>query len=68
MCAYFSIVILHYMTVFFFTKNWTYWLTFVYSVSVIKFAPFQIVIYDSLGGDLTNNMTGRLKEIAFSDF
>jgi hypothetical protein len=66
MCSYFSLVVLHYAISFFFTRNWTVWLTFLYIVSIAFFAPFQVLVYDSLSG--VYPMAGRLREIAFSDF
>lgn len=38
---------------------------FMYTASVLLFAPFEIVTYDNVSGSA---LTGRLKEIAFSDY
>ena len=46
-CAYFAIVIQHYLTTFFFTRNWTWWLLLWYALSLGLFAPFQILTYDN---------------------
>jgi hypothetical protein len=61
-CSYFAIVILHYMTTCLFTCNWTWFMVFMYTASVLLFAPFEIVTYDNVSGSA---LTGRLKEIAF---
>jgi magnesium-transporting ATPase (P-type) len=45
--SYFAIVLLHYITVSFFTRNWNAWVVFWDLVSFGLFAPFQIMTYDT---------------------
>jgi hypothetical protein len=58
-------VVIHYATVCFFTKHWTWWQSLWYFVSVCLFCPFQVFTYDSMNG---NALSRRLSEIAFSNW
>ena len=66
MCSYFAIVIQHYLTTSFFTRNWTWWLVLWYVLSLALFAPFQILAYDSFPGG--QPIYQRLREIVFTDW
>jgi hypothetical protein len=65
MCAYFSIVFLHYLTLLTFTGAFNLWLTGMYLLSFLLFAPAFIVTYDYFPG---TPITRRLYEIAFSNW
>lgn len=58
-------VVIHYATVFFFTRHWTWWKSLWYIVSVALFCPFKVFTYDSMQGSA---LSGRLAEIAFSNW
>ena len=65
MCAYFIIVILHYLIVSTYTRNWTLWLFSMYFASFLMFAPIFIMIYNKFED---TPISLRLQEIAFSSF
>ena len=65
MCAYFIIVLLHYLIVCTYTKNWTLWLFLMYFASFLLFAPIFIMIYNTFDD---TPISLRLQEIAFSSF
>lgn len=65
MCAYFTIVLLHYLTLLNFTGVFNLWLTGMYLLSFLLFAPAFIVTYDYFPG---TPISRRLQEIAFSNW
>ena len=65
MCAYFTIVILHYLILLTFTGVFNLWLTGMYLLSFLLFAPVFIVTYNYFPG---TPITRRLYEIAFSNW
>ena len=63
MCTFYSIVILHYALICYFTFNWTWWILFNYTISFLQFVPLFIVIYNVVPNTA---LTHRNNEILFS--
>lgn len=64
MCGYFTLANLHYIFIISYTKNWTIWIVFMYSMSYLLFCPFFIFIYNGL---FSSAIEGRLIELIFGN-
>jgi len=64
-CAYWVIVLVHYLFILTFTRNFTLWICGMYLVSFLLFCPAFILAYNFFPD---TELTRRLSEIAFSNW